>query len=66
MQQYLELAKTSTEKTMPAICDQAINHKDIFVFSELLLNPICQKIKNTKAFKTLELMAYGSWKDYKG
>jgi len=37
--QYLALAQTATEKTLPTVIEQALNHPNIFLYGELLALP---------------------------
>ena len=68
MFQYLALAKASTsDKTLPTVIEQALNHQNIFNYGELLSLDNIKKLSGgdaSKHFNTLQLFAYGTFKDY--
>ena len=67
---FVELASTQKNAACVSVIQRAINHKSVFVFSELLEVPSIQDLKTgpsefSKAFNTLELFAYGTYNEYK-
>ena len=45
--QYLALAKNGTEKSLPTIVDQCLNHPNVYLFGELLVLPNVQALKTS-------------------
>lgn len=65
---FLILAKTARGKAAIALIQQVLNHKKVFVFGELLDEPVIQALKGTEDSKhhdLLELFAYGTFAQYK-
>lgn len=67
---FVELASTQKNAACVSVIQRAINHKSIFVFSELLEVTSVQDLKTgspefSKAYNTLELFAYGTYGEYK-
>lgn len=74
MEQFCILASTQKGRACAALIQQAISHRKLFNFGELLEIPSVQQLNTAegensdlkKAFNTLELFAYGTYLQYKG
>lgn len=67
LQQFCILAKTQKSRACAALVQQVLSHRKIFLFGELLSAPSVVELNNTefsKSFKSLELFAYGTYRDY--
>uniref|UniRef100_A0A7S3GVI1 PCI domain-containing protein n=1 Tax=Spumella elongata TaxID=89044 RepID=A0A7S3GVI1_9STRA len=69
LEQFCILARTQKGRACAALIQQVLNHRKIYVFGELLAQPAVQSLKDSefsKAYNSLELFAYGTYKDYEG
>jgi len=67
LEQFLILAKRQKGRACEALIEQVLNNRKIFVFGELLSVPSVAALRDTeysKSFMTLELFAYGTYKQY--
>ncbi|XP_037943264.1 COP9 signalosome complex subunit 7-like [Teleopsis dalmanni] len=68
LQQFCLLAKTAHGQAILELVKQVLEAPGIYVFAELLGMPNVAELKtglNAKYYKTLELFAYGTYKEYK-
>ncbi|GBG24193.1 Eukaryotic translation initiation factor 3 subunit M [Hondaea fermentalgiana] len=67
VEQFKILAKTTSGRATVAILEKVMNHKQIYVFGEILELERVQMLRGTEfegALRALEIMAYGTLGDY--